>query len=102
MSGLPSSLMGRYTLDKPLSEGAFGLVWRGRDEKLDREVAIKFFHGGPDREKTAFAYETCFLSTLESPGVPAVYDLSNPQDEHSYIVMQLVNGMTLKELINRL
>ena len=101
-SGLPHSLMDRYTLDKPLSEGAFGLVWRGRDEKLDREVAIKFFHGGPDREKAAFAYETRFLSTLESPGVPAVYDLSNPQDEHSYIVMQLVNGMTLKELITRL
>src|SRR3989441_3921440 len=80
-----------------------GAVYRARDTKLKREVAIKIlpdeFSRDPDRV-SRFQREAEVLASLNHPNIAAIYDL---QEAHGsrYLVLELVEGETLAERVAR-
>lgn len=103
MPGL--SLNGRrYELRKlPLAQGGMGEVWLGHDNRLQREVVVKFLRvppGAEDEEhiRRRFEREAMITARLEHPGVPAIYDVGY-DDDTPYMVMQRIRGLTVADLI---
>jgi len=96
---------GRYRLDSLLGSGGMGRVWRGRDEVLGREVAIKELHlpPGVSPDETALmarrmAREAQAAARLVHPNIVTVYDVATHEDR-PWIVMRLVAGRSLDRLI---
>ncbi|MET0237006.1 MAG: serine/threonine-protein kinase [Kibdelosporangium sp.] len=93
----------RYSLVRPLGRGGMGEVWLGRDTRLDRDVAVKLLRpsvlpAGADVDAliNRFAREARLTARLENPGVPAVYDTGQDEDD-LYLVMQVIGGADLAE-----
>lgn len=89
--------LGRYTILEPLGSGGMGAVYRGRDEKLERMVAIKVLTPGVfagEEARRHFRREALALAKLNHAHIAAVYD-ADEQDGASYIVMELVEGQSL-------
>src|SRR5262245_12072791 len=97
------SRLGPYEVLGPLGAGGMGEVYRARDTHLKRDVALKVLPGevshDPDR-LTRFQREAEILATLNHPNIAAVYGLQQA-DDHTAIVLELVEGQTLAELIAR-
>ncbi len=91
------SRLGRYLIVEPLGAGGMGVVYRARDEKLERAVAIKMLAQGlltGDEARRHFHREARALAKLNHPRIAAVYDVGE-QDGADYIVMELVEGQSL-------
>jgi serine/threonine protein kinase len=90
-------VVGRYRLKRRLGGGAFGTVFAARDERLDRDVAVKILprdrviHARFEREARAAA-------RLTHPGIVTLYEAA-VDDEGAYLVSELVRGPTLAELL---
>ncbi len=88
--------LGWYEIIAPLGEGGMGEVYRARDGRLDRDVALKVIH--PDLTGTdplvRFRREARVLASLCHPNVASVYEFDE-QGEAAFIVMELVPGETL-------
>jgi serine/threonine protein kinase len=97
--------LGPYEIVSALGAGGMGEVYRARDTKLDRDVAIKIlpelFTHDPDR-LARFEREAKTLASLNHPNIAAVYGLEPSSDGASAIVMELVEGDTLADRIARL
>ena len=97
--------LGRYQLIEEYARGGFGAVWRAKDEKLGREIALKQLTGRlaslPDF-RGRFISEARITARLEHPGIVPVYDLSEVGEDHAYYAMKLVSGATLAEAIEGL
>jgi eukaryotic-like serine/threonine-protein kinase len=91
-------LLGRYTLLERLGAGGFGVVWRARDELLQREVALKRIWLGPDGDGERAAREAHASARLAHPAIVALYEAC-PQGEAFYLISELVHGPTLGRLI---
>jgi len=95
------SLLGPYEIVAPLGAGGMGEVWRARDARLSREVAIKVLPADvaadPSRLKR-FEKEARAASALNHPNIVTIYDIGST-DSVSYIAMELVAGKTLRELL---
>ena len=95
--------LGPYEVLAPLGAGGMGEVYRARDTRLKREVAIKVlpeaFAHDPDR-LARFQREAELLATLNHPNIAAVYGLEQA-DGVSAIVLELVDGETLADRIAR-
>jgi hypothetical protein len=93
---------GRYVVLSTLGSGAMGDVFRARDERLGREVAIKTVRnvGGlaVDVFRSRFDSEARALAALSHPAIVAVHDLGIEGDE-PYLVMELVDGPSLKGVL---
>ncbi|MFF4410020.1 serine/threonine-protein kinase [Streptomyces sp. NPDC001404] len=87
---------GRYRLGEPLGRGGMGEVWRGSDEVLGRQVAVKLLlpEGGDESSAARFRMEAQTAARLNHPQVVAVYDFGE-WDGRFYLVMELVNGPSL-------
>ncbi len=73
-------------------------VWRARDERVGREVAVKQLHAHVHPlERERFAQEVRALAALSHPGVVAIYDLGE-EEGRTYFVMELVRGGTFDRL----
>src|SRR6202162_998363 len=86
--------LGPYEILAPIGKGGMGEVYRGRDTKLDREVAIKVLPHllANDPERLArFEREAKVLAALNHPNIAQIYGL-----EQRALVMELVPGETLK------
>jgi eukaryotic-like serine/threonine-protein kinase len=96
--------LGPYEIVAPLGAGGMGEVYRARDTKLGRDVAIKIlsdaFVADPDRV-TRFQREAQLLATLNHPSIAAIYGLSET-DGKTAIVLELVEGQTLAEKLDAL
>ncbi len=93
----PGMRLGRYLIVEPLGAGGMGVVYRARDEKLERMVAIKMLAPGMlsgDRARNHFRQEALALARLNHPQIAAVYDVGE-YDGADYIVMELVEGESL-------
>ena len=95
--------IGPYTIVAPLGAGGMGEVYRARDSKLGRDVAIKILpaHFTADPERRArFAREARTLATLNHPHIGAIYGLEEA-DGVSALVLELVEGQTLADRLER-
>ena len=96
-------LNGRYELIGPLGQGGMATVYRGRDLRLGRAVAIKVLHNyyaADDEFLQRFAHEAMSAASLSShPNIVDVYDVGQDGDLN-YIVMELIEGRDLKAMID--
>jgi eukaryotic-like serine/threonine-protein kinase len=99
----PGSRIGSYEIVSMLGAGGMGEVYRARDSKLKREVAIKVLPdvlaGDPDR-LARFQREAELLATLNHPNIAAVYGLED-QGSARAIILELIEGATLEEQIRK-
>src|ERR1700687_1922533 len=99
---LPSGTkLGPYEIQSPLGAGGMGEVYRARDIRLDRHVAIKVLPSevasDPERLRR-FEQEARAASALNHPNILTIYDVGSA-DSTSYIAMELIDGKTLRELL---
>ncbi len=95
-------LGGRYRLGPLLGRGGMAEVFRARDTVLQRDVAVKVFHHGEIPAGDARrASEVHLLASLSHPGLVMVFDAGrdthDPNDPFGFLVMELVEGTTLRE-----
>jgi serine/threonine protein kinase/tetratricopeptide (TPR) repeat protein len=93
---------GPYEILDRLGSGAMGLVFRAWDARLHREVAVKLLHHNYDMPgmRERFLQEARAASALNHPNICTIFDLGE-QDGEPYMVMELLEGETLKEKISR-
>ena len=93
--------LGPYEIIAPLGAGGMGEVYRARDSKLDREIAIKvlpaLFAADPDRLRR-FEREAKTLASLNHPNIAQVYGVI---DQPPALIMELVHGEDLAERLKR-
>jgi len=94
--------LGSYEITSLLGKGGMGEVYRARDTKLKRDVAIKIlpeeFSRDPDRVNR-FQREAQVLASLNHPNIAAIYDLEEVSGSR-YLVLELVEGETLADRLN--
>lgn len=94
-------LLGRYQPLALLARGGSSLVYRGQDETLNRDVAIKVFSAGVDVDR--YRDELRLLASLSHHGVVSIVDAgideSTPSDPRPFLVMELIRGRTLRDAI---
>ncbi len=93
----PGTRLGRYLILEPLGSGGMGVVYRARDEKLEREVAVKLLAPGVltgEEARRHFRREALALARLNHPCIASVYDVGE-HDGAGFIVMELVPGESL-------
>ena len=99
----PGSKIGPYEVVAPLGEGGMGVVYRGRDTRLNREVALKLlpdhFANDPDR-LSRFQREAQLLASLNHANIAQIYGLEQAEGS-TCIVMELVEGETLAERLKK-
>ena len=93
--------LGHYRILERIGEGGMGVVYRAHDERLRRDVAIKFLTAprltNPDARKR-FRSEALALSRLNHPNIATVYDFDT-QDGTDFLVMEYIKGLSLNEKI---
>lgn len=95
--------VGPYRILDRLGQGGMGEVYRGRDTRLNRDVALKvlpdIFASDPDR-LARFKREAQLLASLNHPGIAAIYGLEG-SDQTTALVLELVEGSTLAERLTQ-
>ena len=99
----PGTTIGPYQVASLIGAGGMGEVYRARDLKLKREVAIKIlpqeFSHDPDRV-SRFQREAEILASLNHPNIASIYDLLEAKGTR-YLVLELIDGETLADIIQR-
>ena len=105
VAGAGRLVAGRYRLHRAIGRGAMGIVWRGRDELLDRDVAVKEVQvtsaATPADTETIYRRtlrEARTAARLSHPSVVTVFDVVE-EDGSPWIVMELVRARSLDRLI---
>jgi serine/threonine-protein kinase len=91
----------RYAMGEMIGTGGMADVYIGEDQRLSRKVAVKVLRSDLARDPSflaRFRKEALAAAGLNHPGIVAVYD-SGEEGQNSYIVMELVNGHTLREVL---
>jgi serine/threonine protein kinase/tetratricopeptide (TPR) repeat protein len=100
---LPGTRLGPYEVIAPIGSGGMGQVYRARDTRLGRDVAVKVLPGEFARDVLAierFRREARTASTLSHPHICAIYD-TGEHDGQLYLVMELLDGQTLQQVIDQ-
>ena len=95
--------LGPYTIESPLGAGGMGEVYRARDTRLDRTVAIKVLpeHVAADPDlQQRFEREAKTISSLNHPHICTLYDIGN-QDGIDFLVMEYLDGETLAQRLEK-
>jgi serine/threonine protein kinase/Tol biopolymer transport system component len=99
----PGTKLGPYEIQSPLGAGGMGEVYRARDTRLERTVAVKIlpaqFSSDPVR-KQRFEREAKTISSLNHPHICVLHDVGH-QDGMDYLVMECVEGETLAKRLER-
>jgi eukaryotic-like serine/threonine-protein kinase len=102
MSLTSGTKLGPYEIQAPLGAGGMGEVYRARDTRLERSVAIKIlpatFSSDPDRLQR-FQQEARILSSLSHPNLLAIFDVGSESGSY-YLVSELLEGESLRERLN--
>lgn len=92
-------VLGRYRITSMLGEGGMGVVYRARDEVLQRDVALKFLGEALAREtRDTLLREARAASALSHPNVCTIYEVAETEGSY-YIVMELIEGQLLSALV---
>jgi eukaryotic-like serine/threonine-protein kinase len=101
---IPRVLGGRYTIHRRLGRGGMGTVYEARDGALERLVAVKVIRddmaGRPDAADR-FRREALVAASFAHPNVVTVYDFGITDNARGYLVMERLNGATLRETLQR-
>ena len=99
----PGSRLGPYEITSRLGAGGMGEVYRARDTRLDRSVAIKVLPpkiAADEQARARFEREARAISSLNHPNICSLYDVGE-ENGVSYLVMELIDGQTLADVIAR-
>jgi len=98
--GSPGKTLGHYEILEPLGKGGMGEVYRARDTKLKRDVAIKVLpeelSADPDRV-ARLEREAHLLAALNHPNIATIHSLEHTGDTR-FLVLELVKGESLEQL----
>src|SRR3979411_2973101 len=101
---LPSGTkLGPYEIQSPLGAGGMGEVYRARDTRLDRTVAVKILPAHLSSNPTLrqrFEQEARAISSLNHPHICALYDVGH-QDGADFLVMEYLEGETVAKLLEK-
>jgi len=104
-SGIPQEhLLGKYTVLERIGTGGMAEVYKGRHEKLGRDVAIKVMHtslAGDAQFTARFEREARLSASLRHRGIVQVFDFDK-QGDRLFLIMEYVNGGTLKQRLETL
>src|SRR4051812_10718805 len=95
----PNTTIAQYTIVSKIGEGGMGEVWRARDPKLGRDVAIKLLPAGLSADKDClarFEQEAQAAGALNHPNILVIYHIGT-HEKAPYIVSELLEGETLRE-----
>jgi len=99
--------MGRYQIDAEIGRGAMGVVYRGRDPKIDRTVAIKTISLAGQELSDERAYRERFVQEaraagrLSHPGIVTIFDAGEETETHEpYLVMEYIAGEPLSKIMS--
>jgi len=95
----PSDLgsLGDLAIESVLGRGGMGIVFRGHDLRLGREVAVKFIHPGSSPEsEQRFLREARAIATLQHEGIVPIYHVGQNAHGQDYIVLPLIQGLSLR------
>ncbi len=100
----PGATVGGFTIDAVLGVGGFGVVYRARQERPSRDVALKLIRPGvaSPRLLRRFELEAELLARLQHPGIAHVYEtgtLETPAGTQPYFAMELVDGRPLDRYV---
>ncbi len=98
---VPGALLGPYRIEEHLGRGGMGEVYRARDTRLGRAVALKLLSSALAADELAlerFRREAQAISALNHPNVCTIHDIG-AENGHPYLVIELLEGQTLKERI---
>jgi serine/threonine protein kinase/Tol biopolymer transport system component len=97
----PGTRLGPYEILTPLGTGGMGEVYRARDTRLDREIAIKVLPAGAVSAQALerFEREAKAIAALNHPGICAIYDIGT--SPVPFLVMELLEGETLHQRLTR-
>ncbi len=99
-----TALGARYEVLGEIARGGLGVVFKGRDRDLGRDVAVKVLHDRfkEDRQVTErFVEEAQIGGQLQHPGIVPVYELGLQDDDRPFFAMKLIKGQTLAELLRK-
>ena len=99
----PGTRIGPYEVLGELGAGGMSVVYRVHDDRLGRDVAIKFLHGALATEPTArarFEREARAVAALSHPNILAIHDVGDHEGQ-SYLVTELLEGETLRGRMDR-
>jgi serine/threonine protein kinase len=99
----PGTRLGPYEIVAPIGAGGMGEVYRARDTRLDREIAIKVLTGslaGDPEARARFEREARAVSQLNHPHICALYDVGQANDIE-YLVMEYLEGESLAARLTR-
>jgi len=86
--------LGPYEIISPIGAGGMGEVYRARDTRLERTVAIKVLPASHEKLKQRFEQEARAISSLNHPHICTLHDVGT-QDDVSFLVMEYLEGETL-------
>ncbi len=98
-----SAFAGRYQIIEELGQGGMGRVYLAHDEKLDRDVALKFLDESfrkDNKAKERLLREAKSAAALDHPFICKIYDADESEDK-TFIVMEFVKGEDLSERMNK-
>ena len=93
----------RYEIQQQIGEGGMSVVYRARDRRLDRLVAVKVLRpelAADEEVRRRFFTESHAVAMLSNPNIVAVYDVGSSRGVE-YIVMELVDGSTLRQYMEK-
>ena len=93
----------RYEILELIGEGGMSVVYRAMDRRLNRSVAIKIMReemAADEEFRRNFCAEAHAVAMLSNPNIVGVYDVSH-SDDIEYIVMELVDGITLRQYMDK-
>jgi serine/threonine protein kinase len=99
----PGTRLGPYEVLSLIGAGGMGEVYRGRDTRLDRSVALKILAPtlAPDADfRARFTREARAVSALNHPHICSLYDVGREHDT-DYLVLELLDGETLQARLQR-
>lgn len=92
-----------YEVKEQLGKGGMGIVYRARDTKLDRDIALKFLPSdmsADDEAKARFVQEAKAASALDHPNICTIHEIGESDEGNLFIAMSFYEGQTLKYLLD--
>src|SRR5262245_22079384 len=95
----PGTRLGPYEIGAPLGSGGMGEVYRARDTRLDRTVAVKVLPAATATDpqyRERFEREARAASALNHPNILSIFDVGR-EGATDYLITELVDGVTLRD-----